>query len=240
VIDIPGRASPALADDLDRHTIVPYEIDAYAQSRIRRRVFSCAGTFVGWRRLPNALRALSSTLRRKLIGSYPDEPFIPYCAAAELPTLLSRDMNVVEVGAGMSTPWLAARVGHVTSYDWNEVWFAFMQSELQRRGIHNVDLRLCTGNEPSLFADVRENAIDFALIDSGIRSKCLFELWPKVRPGGLLYLDNWDSDLFWLEDGYNARAFLRQHRSEIATTRLFVDYVPGYVSVSEGLLVVKR
>ena len=109
MIDIPCRASPALADDLDRHTIVPYEIDAYAQSRIRRRAFSCAGTFVGWRRLPNALRALSSTLRRKLIGSYPDAPFIPYCAAAALPALLARDMNLVEVGAGddgEGVPWV--------------------------------------------------------------------------------------------------------------------------------------
>lgn len=237
---IPGQASSAIADDLDRHTLIPYEIDAYAQSRLRRRVFSCAGTFVGWRKLPNAVRALSSALRRKLFDTYPDMPFIPYSAAAALPAFLSRDMNVVEVGAGMSTPWLATRVRHVVSYDWNETWFAFMQRELRTRGIRNVDLHLCTGYENSLFAHIRDASVDFALIDSGVRSKCLFELWPKVRPGGLLYLDNWDSDLFWLEDGYNARQFLREHRNDIAMTRLFVDYVPGYVSVSEGLIVVKH
>ncbi len=240
MIDIPGQASSARADDLDQHTIFPYEIDAYAQSRYRRRVYSGAGTFVGWSRLPNAFRALLSALRRKLLNTYPEMPFIPYSAAAALPSLLSADMRVIEIGAGMSTPWLAKRVRHVRSYDWNETWFAFMQRELQLRKIQNVDLRLCTGYEQALFADIADASIDFALIDSGVRSRCLFELWPKVRQRGVLYLDNWDSDLFWMEDGYNARAFLRQHRSDIATTRLFVDYIPGYVSVCEGLLVVKR
>jgi hypothetical protein len=55
-----------------------------------------------------------------------------------------------------------------------------------------------------------------------------------------VYLDNWDSDLFWLEGGYDARAFLTHHQNEISSKNTFVDYVPGSVQVTEGLLVKKN
>jgi predicted O-methyltransferase YrrM len=216
-----------------------YENARYANSRTLRRLFSSSGKFVGLRRLPQAMRSFSTAIRRKLSDVYPDEPFIPYSATATLATLLSPKHKVVEVGAGMSTTWLAARVDSVVSYEWDEDWYRRVISALDDRGLRNVEVRLCRGHEKMGFDDFGTASVDMAFIDGGPRSMCLANLWPKLKRGGLAYLDNWDIDLFWLEGGYDAREFLRAHRDEIGMQRLFVDFVPAFVNVSEGLLVQK-
>jgi predicted O-methyltransferase YrrM len=225
--------------EFDLYTSVPYEDSKFAQSRILRRCFSCSGKFVGLQKLPHAFRSFATAINRKLFDTYPDAPFIPYDAATELLALLSKDQTVVEVGAGTSTTWLAKRVHRVTSYEWNKTWHEFVVREISSLGLSNVDLRYCVGHEEIAFDDIAPRSVDFGFIDGGPRSLCLVNLWPKLKPRGFVYLDNWDSDLFWLEGGVNAREFLRSCRHEIAKCRLFVDFAPSYVSVSEGLLVQK-
>lgn len=217
-----------------------YEKSSYSQSRSRRRLFSGSGKFVGLQNLPHAFQAFSSAIKRKLLNAYPDAPFIPYSAAAALAPELSQDKTVVEIGSGMSTPWLASRAHWVVSYEWDRDWYSRIQHELRRRGLGNVDLRFCVGHEQIGFEDIDDSSIDLGFIDGGPRSLCLFNLWSKLKIGGLVYLDNWDSDLFWLEGGNDAREFLRERQEEIAWRKLFVDFVPAYVNVSEGLLVKKR
>jgi protein-L-isoaspartate O-methyltransferase len=95
-------------------------------------------------------------MNRKLRGIYPDAPFIPYSATAALAPVLSPDMTVVEIGAGMSTPWLATRVQRVVSYEWHEGWYERVKQELDRRGLRNVDLRRCFGHEQMNFEDFDE------------------------------------------------------------------------------------
>src|SRR5690606_402782 len=92
--------APAMTmSSLDECTTVPYENLRYTHSRGRRRLFSCAGNFVGVSNLPNAFRSLRTAINRKLYNAYPDRPFIPYCAIDALAPLLSKDMAVVEIGA---------------------------------------------------------------------------------------------------------------------------------------------
>jgi len=140
----------------------------------------------------------------------------------------------------MSTLWLAERAEWVQSYEWDHGWYSLLRFELDRRGMSNVNLRYCRGHELMNFNDVPESSVDLAFIDGGPRSLCLFNLWSKVKNGGSLYLDNWDSDLFWTEGGLDARDFLVERSAEIAEKALFVDFVPAYVNVCEGLLITKR
>jgi predicted O-methyltransferase YrrM len=138
----------------------------------------------------------------------------------------------------MSTLWLCSRVGRVRSLEWDRAWLDRLDSEIRREQRDNVDLRLCTGRAETEFADIADHSVDFVFIDGGPRPYCLAKLWPKLRPGGSAYLDNWDSDVFWMED-LNARLFLDDRAGEIARRTLFVDYVPTQVAVSEGLLLDK-
>jgi hypothetical protein len=89
------------------------------------------------------------------------------------------------------------------------------------------------------FDRFKDYDVDMIFVDGGPRSMSLINLWPKLKSGGLAYLDNWDSDLFWSEGGYDARAFISNNSTNISNMRLFVDYVPGYVNVSEGILLQK-
>ncbi len=224
---------------LDECTTVPYENVRYTHSRGRRCLFSCAGNFVGVSNLPNAFRSLRTAINRKLYNAYPDRPFIPYCAIDALAPLLSKDMAVVEIGAGMSTLWLAERTRRVTSYEWDPAWLATVKQQAAHRHLDNIDVRLCPEGDPMAFADIPQESISLGFIDGGQRSLCLFNLWPKIKRGGFVYLDNWDSDLFWLELGIDARAFLRDRRNQITRVQLFVDFIPTQVCVCEGLLVQK-
>ena len=218
---------------------MPYERPEYAQSRVRRRLFSASGRFVGVPHLVHAVPSLVSAAFARFAHIYPRRPFIPYAAAAALDRRLSPRARVVEIGAGMSTLWLSRRVAHVTSYEWNPVWYDRLRGHLDRERVSNVDLRFSSGQDGLAFGDVPDDSLDVIYVDGGPRSLCLERLWPKLKFGGLAYLDNWDSDLFWLEGGINARDFLDRRAGELAERLLFVDFVPGAFSVNEGLLVTK-
>ena len=220
--------------------MIPYEKQKYSQSRMLRRLFSGSGRFVGVRNLPHAFDSFFSAVSRKTFNIHPQKPFIPYSAVAALQDVISSSQIVVEVGSGMSTLWLGSRVRKVVSFEWNPEWYGRIKSELARKRLSNVDLRLCVGHEQMGFREVKESSVDLAFIDGGPRSLCLRNLWSKVKPGGFFYLDNWDSDLFWLEGGYNARQFIVSRSEEIASLEIFIDYVPAYVNVSEGLLIQKK
>ena len=205
----------------------PYENPTYSKSRLLRRLFSCSGKFVGLRALPHALRSTRSALERKAFGRHPEMPFIPYFAIDALDRLVKPEYRIVEIGAGMSTLWLAERAALVQSYEWDEGWYSLLSAELEKRKASNVILRRCRGHEFMGFTDIVDGSVDLAFIDGGPRSLCLFNLWAKVKKGGSLYLDNWDSDLFWTEGGLDARDFLAERAAEIAKKTLFVDFVPA-------------
>ncbi len=64
---------------------------------------------------------------------------------------------------------------------------------------------------------------------------CLERGFPKVKRGGYLYLDNWDTKHFWDP----AAEFPKVNAHLISEVRSFVDYVPAQVGVYEGLLLKK-
>ena len=74
--------------------------------------------------------------------------------------------------------------------------------------------------------------LDLLFIDGGPRGMCLQHGFSKVKPGGYVFLDNWDTKAFW-ED---AAEFPKDNASLISQLTSFVDYVPGQFGVYEGLL----
>jgi predicted O-methyltransferase YrrM len=91
--------------------------------------------------------------------------------------------------------WFAARVDRLISIEHDAVWYARVQGKLLSRPRNNVNLIL-TGPDADEYLrpalELEDNSLDFALVDgiSTLRDRCAESVIPKIRPGGLLILDD--------------------------------------------------
>jgi predicted O-methyltransferase YrrM len=132
--------------------------------------------------------------------AHPDAPWLTPAAIELLGTLLRPADRGVEFGSGRSTLWLAARVAALTSVEQDEQWHAAVNAMLGERGLGNVDYILAPKDAPedrgadSAYARAAlafdDGSLDFALVDGHYRDYSTQFILPKVRPGGLLVIDN--------------------------------------------------
>lgn len=122
---------------------------------------------------------------------------------------LRADMVALEWGSGRSTPWFARRVGSLVGVEHDPTWHERVARRLREAGLGNVDLRLVSidpdperaqsdywRNPPYVrvadeFAD---ESLDFVSVDGVYRQACVAVILPKLKPGGLLLVD----DTRWL------------------------------------------
>lgn len=136
----------------------------------------------------------------------PDKPWlcpesIEYCERA-----LSKSMRGLEFGSGRSTPWLAKRLGHLTSIEHSSDWHRKIRGILEREHLDNIDYRLIPLEHPEneterevydelpsyvavLDAFPDEN-LNFILIDGRHRIACIKHCLGKLKKGGFLILDD--------------------------------------------------
>lgn len=105
-----------------------------------------------------------------------------------------------EFGAGRSTLWLARRCAHLISVEHDTAWQARVSGTLTDAGITHVDYRCHPRDEPDTSGDrsayahaarsLPDESVDFALVDGVYRDYVTLFLLPKIRPGGLLVIDN--------------------------------------------------
>jgi predicted O-methyltransferase YrrM len=197
------------------------------------RFRTARGERVSVRNLCNAPTALLQAVMRKTRNVIPEIPWIPFSAIARLESLMRPTMIAWEIGAGMSTLWLSQRVQKLTSIEAHKDWYARLAATIEQRSISNVDLRYeWVGHRMSDFSELPDLSLDFLVVDGGPRQECLENGFPKVRNGGLIYLDNTDIAEFWPDlDG-----FLRKQQARIRTVETFIDYIPAGFSVTEGRL----
>lgn len=194
------------------------------------------GQFVGWAQLPHFPVSLFQAIVRKFTGHIPRQPWIPFSARRALERRLRADSFVWEIGAGFSTLWLADRVAKVVSIEASRPWHERLSAIIAREKITNVDLRLeWRAERMADFSELPDGSLDLLFIDGGPRGLCLERGFAKVRAGGSIYLDNWDTKEFWGSAG----DFLARNATRIAQVESFVDYVPAQVGVYEGLLLTK-
>lgn len=122
----------------------------------------------------------------------PNDPWLTSRAISIINRFLSAEMRGVEFGSGVSTIWLAGRCGHLVSVEHDSKWFDIVSAKLSDAGVDNVDYNLCqTGAEYEAAIDA-VSAIDFALIDGKRRAATALKAIDRIRPGGVLILDNAD------------------------------------------------
>ncbi len=132
--------------------------------------------------------------------THPDHPWLTRTANTVLNSWLKKTDVGLEFGSGRSTVWFAKRVGKLTSVEHHDQWTVKVREMLVTNKLTNVDHQLHVMDRPEdnaadasyvkaidQFAD---NSLDFCLDDGVYRNYCALHVLDKLRPGGLLVVDN--------------------------------------------------
>ncbi|MCL4691588.1 MAG: class I SAM-dependent methyltransferase [Candidatus Hydrogenedentes bacterium] len=127
--------------------------------------------------------------------THPEAPWLTPQAVAFLESWLQPDHVGLEWGSGRSTLWFASRVDRLISIEHDPAWYAHVQNRLLARPRNNVTLILADSDSDAYYAPARElpnGSLDFALVDgvSATRDRCAECVLPKIRPGGILIIDD--------------------------------------------------
>jgi predicted O-methyltransferase YrrM len=132
--------------------------------------------------------------------SHHDDPWLTPAAIRLLTGLLCPADLGAEFGSGRSTLWFAARVAALTSVEHDARWHEEVTARLKDRGLANVAYVLAPEDQPmerggdSAYARTAlgfpDATLDFALVDGHYRDYSAKFVMPKIRPGGMLIIDN--------------------------------------------------
>ena len=131
----------------------------------------------------------------------PHLPWLTQAANRMLDTYLLPGDRGLEYGSGRSTLWFARRVAALTSVEHNPVWHQRVAGMLAEAGLTNVVYCLHEkaaeqAEWQALPAYVRaadrleDGSLDFVLVDGIYRDACALVGLLKLKPGGVLILDN--------------------------------------------------
>lgn len=173
------------------------------------------------------------------VRRHPADPWLAQPAITFLDRELPRDGFGLEWGSGRSTAWFGERLTRLVSVEMDADWL-----EKVRRKIADtpgVDLRYVPIEQPdqeptgphydppppyvSVADEFEPASLDFVLVDGHYRQACVLAALDKLRPGGLLVIDNTD----WLPDhewGVPAD-WQRVHRSSNVVTVTTIWRKPG-------------
>ena len=167
---------------------------------------------------------------------HPERPWFARRAVEYCAEQLRPGMAGFEWGSGRSTVWLASRLGSLTSIEHDPAWYGRVRRRLEASGCGNVDYRLVPlDHDPSaatmpsyavtpqyvaVMEELPEASLDFVLVDGHYRQACILAALPRLRPGGLLVVDN--TDWLPLEEWGVPGSWPRVHQSETWTSQTTV------------------
>lgn len=141
---------------------------------------------------------------------HPDHPWLAPDAIVWLENHLRLDMRGFEWGSGRSTLWFAKRLAALTSIESDAAWFQQVIRRVWESGLTNVDLRHIPLDHPdaqtyafdysplpanpAAILGFPDTSLDFVVVDGWYRPVCARAALPKLKPGGILLIDNtnWD------------------------------------------------
>jgi predicted O-methyltransferase YrrM len=168
------------------------------------------------RRDPTGVRFLGPFLRSLRTGSSPladARPWLTFTAIRWLTSNIDRKMRVFEYGSGGSTLFFANRVHELVSVEHDREWHARTCEALAAASIRNCTYLLrpprpqtavrVASSDPAYagldFGDYvgsidayPDRSFDLVSVDGRARSACVLAALRKVKPGGLVLLDNSD------------------------------------------------
>lgn len=153
-------------------------------------------------RVPRWLRertAATMTLR---------SPWWPYDAVSWVAQALPPQPRVFEYGGGGSTLWLEDRGATITVAEHDEQWYRQLTAQVRASTTLLLRPPAAAGTVTSAFApgyfdhyvaaidDQPDGSLDLVIVDGRARVDCARRAVPKVKPGGLLLLDDTDRDRY--------------------------------------------
>lgn len=126
---------------------------------------------------------------------HPNHPWLTRAMIDILGTWLRPGDVGLEFGSGRSTRWFARHVGHLTSVEHNTEWYRIVSGQLNSLA-GNVDYRLCEVRDTDateyvkVAHEIAPKSLDFCLIDGVARDHCALASLGKIKPGGILIVDN--------------------------------------------------
>jgi hypothetical protein len=150
-------------------------------------------------------------------GVWPREPWIVHPATRWLGRVAEPDWSALELGAGHSTLWLARRVGTLLTLESDPRWARRVERELEGPAIERCHIeRLPVERFPAFVSGLPDGSFDLVFVDhtdvpGTTRADSVAAAREKVRPGGLLVLDDSDRELYAAVDrllaGWSVRRF---------------------------------
>jgi predicted O-methyltransferase YrrM len=182
--------------------------------------------------LSGLLRLPAARLRARL-GHHPERPWIVPAAVGWLRRRIRSGWRLLELGAGRSTVWFARRAGEVVSFEDDPYWVEWAREGLAAAELTNVDLRQLPVAEflPEL-GRLADESFDLVVVDfleshDADRVEAVRRARAKVRPGGLLLLDDSDrpvyAEAYDLLPGWRERRFVgvKDGWPEVCETAIF-------------------
>jgi predicted O-methyltransferase YrrM len=142
-------------------------------------------------------------------------PLLPYSATTFLAPRVGAQSRVFEYGGGGSTVWFARRAGSVITIEHDEHWSEMIEHRLASLQVRNVSVRLIPPdvsthsekfrsiydegsfeNYVKAIDDFPDASFDVVMVDGRARIACLERSIGKVRPGGVLVLDDSSRDRY--------------------------------------------
>lgn len=165
-----------------------------SSSRLGRRSFGSARLAVALLRAPSVGRDLPQWVRDAPTRRDPlrtRQPWWNYPARRFIEQRLTTGANVFEFGAGASTLWLLDKGCRVRSVEHDPDWYRAIQSQLGNAMV--VRLVPHSAGDSAYAESILEEkdaSFDLVIVDGGDRVRCGELAMGKVRPGGLLLLDD--------------------------------------------------
>jgi predicted O-methyltransferase YrrM len=197
----------------------------------KSRLHTYSGQLVDAGGLAYLPRAAWSVILLKVFGYRQKFPWLGYRAVKYLDSIIKPDWNVLEFGSGMSSLFFASRCKRLVSIESDRAWFEEMQQIFVKEGLANVDYRFRTIDEYAVIPDLADRSFDLIIVDGLIRDQCAKVALEKVKPGGVIFLDN--SDVPWTEF-VEARKTLVQAAGPDGV-RVFNDFCPFQIQVNQSL-----
>lgn len=130
----------------------------------------------------------------------------------------------VEFGSGRSTPWLAERLNHLTSFESSPEWHERVKKLLATNEVlDRVHLQLVQ-DEKEYVAQVdsfSDESIDFCLVDGPARDHCALRMVPKLKVGAVLAIDN----INWFIPNDSSRSPNTRRTEDGPSSEIWVEFL---------------
>lgn len=132
---------------------------------------------------------------------HPRLPWLSPKANRMLKDLLKPTFQGLEFGSGRSTLWFAKHLNNLISFEHNPEWYGKVSALLTENNLSNVAYFLKPreqDKEPDGIGtdyiksidSLSDLKFDFILVDGVYRAECANHVLPKIKPGGMLVIDN--------------------------------------------------